>query len=245
MFRYPRDCRGIGDVWKTIASELPPHWFHFGAPVTRIDTRAKTVHLSNGRSTEYDYVISTMPIVELSKMTSLGPKINLRHSKVVLVGIGMRRPQPEFTEQLSWLYFPQPEIIFYRCTFLSNFNERLTPNAVLFWSVLVEIGMDSSEHFDEDTMVDRTIKDLVEHGIIYPTSRIESTWVHVLPYGYPIPTLSRDEELRKAHKALEIANIYSRGRFGSWRYEAANQDHSFTMGSDVIDRIVYGAEETL
>ncbi|KAK6017681.1 hypothetical protein OSTOST_16794, partial [Ostertagia ostertagi] len=41
MFRYPRDCRGIGDVWKTIASELPSHWFHFDAPVIRIDTKAK------------------------------------------------------------------------------------------------------------------------------------------------------------------------------------------------------------
>ncbi|PIO60312.1 hypothetical protein TELCIR_18194, partial [Teladorsagia circumcincta] len=74
---------------------------------------------------------------------------------------------------------------------------------------------------------------LMEHGIIYPTSRIESTWLHVLPYGYPIPTLNRDKELQKAHKALEMANIYSRGRFGSWRYEAANQDHSFTMGTEI------------
>ncbi|KAJ1358899.1 hypothetical protein KIN20_017464 [Parelaphostrongylus tenuis] len=30
-----------------------------------------------------------------------------------------------------------------KCTFMSNFNERLTPNAALFWSVLVEIGMKS------------------------------------------------------------------------------------------------------
>ncbi|XGW03132.1 hypothetical protein V3C99_014823 [Haemonchus contortus] len=245
VFRYPRDCRGIGDVWKAIASELPSHWFHFGSAVSRIDTQAKMVYVSNGKMTEYDYVISTMPIVELGRITSLCPKISLSHSKVVLVGIGMRRPQPEFTEQLSWLYFPQPDIIFYRCTFMSNFNERLTPNAVLFWSVLVEIGMSSDEDVHEDTVIDCTIKDLIEHGIIYPTSRIESTWLHVLPYGYPIPTLNRDRELQSAHESLETANIYSRGRFGSWRYEAANQDHSFTMGSDVVDRIVYGTEETL
>ncbi|KAK6020347.1 hypothetical protein OSTOST_13999 [Ostertagia ostertagi] len=94
-------------------------------------------------------------------------------------------------------------------------------------------------------MAYRILSDLMEHGIIYPTSRIESTWLHVLPYGYPIPTLNRDKELQKAHKLLEMANIYSRGRFGSWRYEAANQDHSFTMGTEVIDRIVFAAEETI
>ncbi|VDP14327.1 unnamed protein product [Heligmosomoides polygyrus] len=86
---------------------------------------------------------------------------------------------------------------------------------------------------------------LIEHGIIYPTSKIESTWIHVLPYGYPIPTLGRDEELQNAHQMLEQENIYSRGRFGSWRYEVANQDHSFTMGTEVVDRIIFGTEETV
>ncbi|VDO82837.1 unnamed protein product [Haemonchus placei] len=186
-----------------------------------------------------------LPEDQLEPFKVLVGLLSISASQVVLVGIGMRRPQPEFTEQLSWLYFPQPDIIFYRCTFMSNFNERLTPNAVLFWSVLVEIGMSSDEDVNEHTVIDCTIKDLIEHGIIYPTSRIESTWLHVLPYGYPIPTLNRDRELQKAHESLEAANIYSRGRFGSWRYEAANQDHSFTMGSDVVDRLVYGTEETL
>ncbi|VDM85465.1 unnamed protein product, partial [Strongylus vulgaris] len=114
-----------------------------------------------------------------------------------------------------------------RCTFLSNFNERLTPNAALFWSVLVEIGMAVDEQIHEEAIIERTINDLMEHGIIYPTSKIESRWIHVLPYGYPIPTLNRDEE------------------FGSWRYEVANQDHSFTMGADVVDKILYGKEESI
>ncbi|KAL6741208.1 hypothetical protein Aduo_014484 [Ancylostoma duodenale] len=252
MFRYPRNFRGIGEVWRTIASELPAHWFHLGDPVIRIDPEKREVTLSSGEATTYDYVISTMPIVELGRMSGLCPNINLRHSKcqtlvvqVVLVGIGMRRPQPEFTEQLSWLYFPQPDIIFYRCTFMSNFNERLTPNAVLFWSVLVEIGMAVDDPVDEDAIIECTIKDLMEHGIIYPTSKIESKWIHVLPYGYPIPTLDRDGELEKVHRTLEKEHIYSRGRFGSWRYEVANQDHSFTMGTEVIDKILYGKEETV
>ncbi|VDM81515.1 unnamed protein product, partial [Strongylus vulgaris] len=104
MFRYPSNLRGIGELWRTIASELPETWFRLGDPV---------VVLKSGALINYDYVISTMPVVELGRISGLCPKIALRHSKVVLVGIGMRRPQPEFTEQLSWLYFPQPDIIFY------------------------------------------------------------------------------------------------------------------------------------
>uniref|UniRef100_A0A183F3G4 Amino_oxidase domain-containing protein n=1 Tax=Heligmosomoides polygyrus TaxID=6339 RepID=A0A183F3G4_HELPZ len=158
MFRYPRGCRGIGEVWKIVASELPEKWFHFNTPAVKVGTKNRTVLLSDGRSVDYDYVISTIPIVELTRMASLCPTIRLRHSKVVLVGIGMRQPQPDFTEHLSWLYFPQPDIIFYRCTFMSNFNERLTPNAVLFWSVLVEIGMRSDETVDEPSIIECTIK---------------------------------------------------------------------------------------
>ncbi|KAE9415335.1 hypothetical protein Angca_000335 [Angiostrongylus cantonensis] len=245
MFRYPRDSRGIGEVWKAITSELPANWFRLKSAVLSLNPETKTVVLVNGESVSYDYVISTMPITDLGRISSLCPDINLRHSKVVLVGIGMRRPQPKFTEKLSWLYFPQPHIIFYRCTFMSNFNERLTPNAAVFWSVLVEIGMKVDEPVNEPAVLESAINDLIEHGIIYTRCIIESKWIYVLPYGYPIPTLDRDIELKKAHRKLEKENIYSRGRFGSWRYEAANQDHSFTMGTEVVDKIVFGSKENV
>jgi hypothetical protein len=38
-------------------------------------------------------------------------------------------------------------------------------------------------------------------------------------------------------------DIWSRGRFGSWRYEVGNQDHSFMLGVEAVDNIVTGAVE--
>ncbi|VDL80469.1 unnamed protein product [Nippostrongylus brasiliensis] len=46
MFRYPRDCRGIGEVWKTVASEMPSKWFHFDSVVVGIDVKKKQVRYS-------------------------------------------------------------------------------------------------------------------------------------------------------------------------------------------------------
>ena len=32
-------------------------------------------------------------------------------------------------------------------------------------------------------------------------------------------------------------DIYSRGRFGAWRYEIGNTDHSVMMGVEVVDHL--------
>lgn len=66
-----------------------------------------------------------------------------------------------------------------------------------------------------------------------------------MPYGYPIPTVARDSELSRAHRALEAHSIYSRGRFGGWKYEVSNQDHCFMQGKELADKLVLGEEEKL
>jgi len=37
--------------------------------------------------------------------------------------------------------------------------------------------------------------------------------------------------------------VHNRGRFGAWKYETGNMDHSFMQGVEVIDRILAGKEE--
>jgi len=37
--------------------------------------------------------------------------------------------------------------------------------------------------------------------------------------GYPTPTLARDGVLKQVLPKLQEMGIYSRGRFGSWKYE--------------------------
>jgi hypothetical protein len=37
--------------------------------------------------------------------------------------------------------------------------------------------------------------------------------------------------------------VYSRGRFGAWKYEVGNMDHSFMQGVEVVDRLLNETEE--
>ena len=55
--------------------------------------------------------------------------------------------------------------------------------------------------------------------------------------------LSRDRALEIIQPALESLRIYSRGRFGGWKYEVSNQDHSFMQGVEIVDRLISGTPE--
>ena len=135
---------------------------------------------------------------------------------MALVGVGLHLPQSSFTGSLSWAYFPRPEIIFYRCTVISNFSSLLVPDSSKFWSVLCEIGLKEDEEIDSNSVIEKTIEGLIETKIISSADQVYSTWSTVLEYGYPIPSIERESELRKANQVLEVRVIFSRGRFGGW-----------------------------
>ena len=42
---------------------------------------------------------------------------------------------------------------------------------------------------------------------------------------------------------LEQHDIYSRGRFGMWKYEVANTDHTLMQGVELVNRLLLGEPE--
>ncbi|MEP6756396.1 MAG: amine oxidase, partial [Chthonomonadales bacterium] len=70
-----------------------------------------------------------------------------------------------------------------------------------------------------------------------------STWSYRAHHGYPTPALGRDAALNAIHPDLEKMDIYSRGRFGGWKYEVSNQDHSLMQGVELVDKLALGVPE--
>ncbi len=72
---------------------------------------------------------------------------------------------------------------------------------------------------------------------------VESKYLIHAAHAYPIPSVDRNEALDVIQPYLESKEIFSRGRFGSWKYEIGNQDHSLMQGVELVDRWLDGSEE--
>ena len=96
---------------------------------------------------------------------------------------------------------------------------------------------------NQKTIVEDVIQGALNTKLITTKENIISTWQYYEPYGYPTPSLHRDSSLEILTE-LDKKQIYSRGRFGAWKYEVSNQDHSLMQGVEVVDRIINNTPET-
>uniref|UniRef100_A0A7E4VKQ5 Amino_oxidase domain-containing protein n=1 Tax=Panagrellus redivivus TaxID=6233 RepID=A0A7E4VKQ5_PANRE len=247
-FTFPK-YGGTGAVWKSMCEKLPQEWFQFNSEVNFVDHKAKQVTYvdkadnNTVKTLDYDVLINTSPIDTLVKETKICPELNILNNKVFIVGIGLELPMPEFTEKFTWLYFPDPAVPFYRVTFLSRYGE-VTPDSSKYWSVMCECARPSDDPITEEEIREMAVEGLITKSII-KRDQIVTVYSTTLNYGYPIPTIERDAEIARAHTALEANSIYSRGRFGGWKYEASNQDHCFIQGKELADRLFQDVPEKL
>ncbi|KAJ1368549.1 hypothetical protein KIN20_029703 [Parelaphostrongylus tenuis] len=192
---------------------------------------------------DYDVLLNAAPIDLLIKETKLCPELIIERNKVFVIGVGLEKPMTIFLEKFTWLYFPDPNVPFFRITMLSRYGE-VTPDNNKFWSLLCECARPIDDTVTEEEIVKQTIDGLVIKTLIR-REQIVSVYSTTLPYGYPIPSRGRDPELARAHRDLEKHSIYSRGRFGGWKYEVSNQDHCFIQGKEFIDRVLLNEPEKL
>lgn len=246
-FRFPKSG-GTGAVWERLARRLPADRLHLERRAVAIDAEAREVRLSDGSRRPYDRLISTIPLdrlVSIAGQAALVPYADeLMHSSVHVIGIGLRgRPRPEVAKQ-CWMYFPEDDCPFHRATVLSNYAPTNVPDASRHWSLMLEVSESPHKPVDEGTLEARVIRGLLATGLIQTADDIVSCWRIRLEHGYPTPSVGRDAALGRILPALERLAIYSRGRFGAWKYEVSNQDHSLMQGVEVIDRLLRGTAET-
>jgi UDP-galactopyranose mutase len=141
------------------------------------------------------------------------------------------------------MYFPETDAPFYRVTYLSNYSPEVVPDVSRQHSLLAEVSHSELKPEDAATIAQRTVQGMLDTRLLEPGDVDNLADVHVISrdYTYPLPGLERDAALRTIHPYLESRNIYSRGRFGAWRYEVGNMDHSVAQGVEWVNRVVLDA----
>ncbi|KIW05777.1 hypothetical protein, variant [Verruconis gallopava] len=269
-FRFPAHG-GTGNIWISVAKTLPQEKTRFGksGAVEKVDADKKTVYLADGTSIKYNALITTMAVDSLvekmndKKLMDLAK--GLYYSTTHVIGVGVRGQRPERIGDKCWLYFPEDNCNFYRATIFSNYSPNNQPAADVrlktmykadgskpdsdaaqpgpYWSIMLEVSESTMKHVNRDTLLKDSIQGLINTEMLRPDDEIVSTYVRSFDHGYPTPSLEREGVLRELLPELQKKDIYSRGRFGSWRYEVGNQDHSFMLGVEAVDAILQGSVE--
>jgi UDP-galactopyranose mutase len=246
-FKYPRHG-GTGGLFERMQPYVQDN-LRLEAPTVAVDVQAHEVVLADGTREKYDLLLSTMPMdLLVQSMNGSTPDIvreqaaALRHSGSYIVGVGIKQPAPS---RKCWMYYPESNCPFYRLTYLSNYSPEVVPDPATHYSLLAEISRSEFKPVCGETIVEQTIDGLVNTRMISESDRADIVDTHVIArdYTYPIPSLERDKALATVHPWLESKNIFSRGRFGAWRYEVGNMDHSVAQGVEWVNRAVLGDDK--
>lgn len=242
-FRFPR-VGGTGSIWRNMAAMLPADRLHFSAEARAINAGRRRLTLADGRTVDYDVLISSIPLDTLLAMTGDAPRNGGRFlsSASNIFGVGLRGAPPEALRKKCWMYYPEPEYPFYRVTVFSNYSPRNVPGEG-YWSLMAEVADSPHRPVDHAGLRGQVIDGLVRAGHIEDLQAIVSVWQMRVDPGYPTPFLGRDALVDPALERLQHEGIYSRGRFGAWKYEVSNQDHSFMQGVEAVDHILEGRKE--
>jgi protoporphyrinogen oxidase len=160
-----------------------------------------------------------------------------------IFGIGLRGKPREELAKKCWMYFPEDNCPFYRVTVFSNYSPNNVPDINQHWSLMAEVSESPVKPVDQAHLMEQVIEGLLATKLIERREDILSTWSYRAGYGYPTPGLERDTVLAEMIPFFEKHDVFSRGRFGLWKYEVSNQDHSFMQGVEVVERLVNGSVE--
>jgi protoporphyrinogen oxidase len=246
-FRFPK-MGGTGAIWKALAAKIGENYIKTFHSVKNLNTTNKTLTLNTGETISFDWLVSTIPIDQLVSMSDLKSQLkqysaDLLHSTTHIVGVGIEGQPKEELSSKCWMYFPEDNCPFYRVTLFSKYSPNNVPDSSRYYSLMTETASSYHKHINEESIVTDTLNGLIATKLIPPDAKIVDTWYHREAYGYPTPSIERDQILNQIHPVLMERQIMSRGRFGMWKYEVSNQDHSLMQGVEAANYIVNGDRE--
>ena len=247
-FKFPLKG-GTGEIFRNIASNFK-NKVQLKKKLKTIILKKKEIEFQDGSTCYYDYLISTIPVNVLVEKIKSPPTLiknnanKLISNKALIFGLGVSKKS---NSDKNWVYYPEKSNPCYRVTYLSNYSPNNVPNIKSSFSLLGEVAYSKQTNICIDQEVNKIIRGYQKVGLITKSDKekIESIFIKELKYAYPVPTLDRDRIISEVISYLEENSIFSRGRFGYWKYEIGNMDHSFMQGFELAGRLLKGEKENI
>jgi protoporphyrinogen oxidase len=233
-FRYP----SAGGFVQYLRKFVPLGNLKLKHELVSIDPRAKQLRFSNGVVTNYDALVSSVPLPELIRMMEDAPhdvveaSRRLACSTCVLVNLGVDRQD---LSEAHMTYFYDEDICFTRLGFPHMLTARNAPPGT--GSIQAEVYF--SDKYkplvgSPDAWIEPVIKDLRRCGLLRENDHILSKKAILLRYANIIFDLDRTAALKTVHGYLDDLSIAYCGRYGDWGYMWT--DESFKSGELATER---------
>lgn len=233
-FRYP----SAGGFVNYLNKFLPLGNLKLNHELVSIDPRAKQLRFSNGHSTTYDGLVSSVPLPDLVRMIEGTPEDVLEASRrlacstCVLVNLGIDR---EDLSEAHLTYFYDEDVCFTRLGFPHMLSARNAPPGT--GNIQAEVYFSKKYKplsGSPDAWIEPVIRDLRRTGVLRERDRVLSKAAVLLPYANIIFDLDRAAALKTVHGYLDDRGIAYCGRYGDWGYMWT--DESFKSGELAAER---------
>ncbi|MBM4036113.1 MAG: FAD-dependent oxidoreductase [Planctomycetes bacterium] len=238
-FRYPRHG-GIEAVVRALAARAGP--IHLGSEAVEIDLRRRRVRFADGEVSDYESLVSTLPLPELVAQLRGAPDAlrdaaaRLRWSSLFALNLGLRC---DATEGRQWVYVPERRFRFYRVGCFSNAARSMAPpGCAALWTEVSYpggTGLRPVSHRPEACATARrnVLDGLKAMGWLKSRRDIAAEWPLDIPYAYVTYDANRRAATRAILRTLERHGIHSIGRYGRWEY--SSMEDALLQGRETAD----------
>ncbi len=228
-FYYPRRG-GCAALAEALSKHVPNTWLN--ASVQKIDLK-KHIALINGKTVYFEKLINTLPLPHFVKTCENVPDAvyraarQLKHTTVHVWQMAVNRKVPTF----HWIYFPQPEIPFFRVGMQSAFSPNLAPKGTTSFYI------ESTQKITDLKQAEKAFrKALLQKGIIEKQDKIICSFWRTLSPAYAVYNFKRSTAKRHILQWLKRYNCFCAGRYGLWEYSF--MERSLLQGQNLAKQIL-------
>ncbi len=232
-FLYP-EKGGIETMTRALVARLSGGQVVTGADPDEIDVDARTVTVG-GERIGWRALVATIPLPELIKRIKNAPReiidaaAKLRCTPVRYLNVATRKPPKA---DYHWIYVPEEKYPFYRVGIYTNAVPSMAPPGS--GSFYVELS-DRGPAPKVDALLPEVAQAMVAAGAIESSEDILFAELKELKYAYVVFDDHYYGAVATLTKWLEARDIYPRGRYGSWIYNA--MEDSILAGREVAGRL--------